>query len=291
MPNPSFRTDFRQFLATLLCCALALPFSQVAEAARPSSGETQEAVIVSKQALDYYLRSNYAIAVELYAKAYSLDPKPEYLYGQARAEHDAGLFEAAIGHFERCLAALGPSDQLRVKADHYLKKAQEALAAKKAVQPVKPEVKPEVKPDVKPEVKPDPKANVKPQLPQTLVNPLAPQQPVAWRRPAGWGALGVGVAGIVTATIVGLGAVSDQTDLDKATGKKNAQGLTTGISFDAALARQKSINSRITTGWIVGGVGIAAALAGGFLLASTPSARVAIGPGPGDVGVNLALRF
>lgn len=106
--------------------------------ARPRKGlktaatnSVHEAAIVAKQARAYYDKKDFALAAELYDRAYVLNPaRPEYLYGVGRARQMAGRLEDARMALERLQALLPQNHPLQQKAEKSLKEIADAEKAK-----------------------------------------------------------------------------------------------------------------------------------------------------------------
>jgi tetratricopeptide (TPR) repeat protein len=129
---------------------------------------SNEAAIVAKQALQYYNDKQWAMAAELYRRAYRIDPtKPEYLFGVGRAEQRAGRYKEALLAFETLLTILPEGDGFRAKAQRALDetRAQQAQEEQKAQPVARPEPEPGPEPEPVPApapATPEPKAKTKP---------------------------------------------------------------------------------------------------------------------------------
>ena len=209
---------------------------------------------MSKQALDYYYKGKYPIATELYRRAYALDPsRPEYLYGAARSEHKAGHKAAAVKLYEELLQKAPPASPHAVKARHHLANARaEAATAASA--------------------------------------PGAATRP-AWQTYLGRGLLAAGGAAVVVGAVVGAGAVADNSVLDDELAGYSAEHPVTSMTWDDARRRRLAANSWIRTGWVVAGMGTAAAGVAVWMLLRRPAAKVAVAPAPDARGLLVAVQF
>ncbi len=103
----------------VLLCLLLLAVGGHAKTS--SSSLQREAVIVSKQALDFYNQGRFGIAAELYQKAYRIDStRASYLYGAARALHKAGRHGEAIAAYEGVVRQSKKGSRYRDKANKHL---------------------------------------------------------------------------------------------------------------------------------------------------------------------------
>jgi tetratricopeptide (TPR) repeat protein len=103
----------------ILPCLLL--FSVGGHAQTSSASAQREAVIVSKQALDFYNQGKFGIAAELYQKAYRIDStRASYLYGAARALHKAGRHDEAISTYEGVVRQSKKGSRYHDKASKHL---------------------------------------------------------------------------------------------------------------------------------------------------------------------------
>ena len=90
------------------------------------------AVAMVQSAAKAYEAGEFSQAAEQYAKAWRLDPRPDYLWALARAEHLAALFAGSAEHY-RMFIALPGADAARVlKARQYLRDAEMELVRSQA---------------------------------------------------------------------------------------------------------------------------------------------------------------
>ena len=218
-------------------------------------------------------RSDHVLAASLYLDAHRLAPdRHALLVKAAMVEREAGDTKSAAAHLRQFLAS-APAD------------APERATAKALLQQLEPTVAPPPPP------KPDlPKKNVAPPVAVPLVSKVTsppPAQP-AWRKPAKWGGVALGAAGVITAGVLAILASGQQATLD---GKRVPDGRydLDKISVADGQAQQRSINGKWTGVAVAGGVGVAAGAFGAWLLWSEPAAKVVLAPT--SDGFTLAGRF
>jgi len=274
----------------------------------------EEASVVAKQAMDYYASGQFALAAELYRKAFRIHPtQTDYLFGVARSEQRLGRVAESRAAFQQLLAVLPASDPLTAKARQALDamKLDEEAKARAVAPPAKPAEAATPKPrqpaaesaQVPDKVKP---ADVQPKPVETSAPPAAvkagkveeaPKKPAQMptvaidkpgvgssggsRRTAGWAAAAGGVVLAIAAGTMAGAAASDESWLDGHDARN--------ITRKQAISSQESINKLWTGAAVSGGVAVAAGALGAWLLGSTPPRRAALLPQPG--GVALAIRF
>ncbi len=299
--RPRFSTRSSVYLAAALLVTATLvgsPQTGLAQAA-PSAEQSKEAVIVSKQALDYYYKGRHEMAAELYRRAWELDPsRPEYGYGAARAEHKRGQLKVAIGLYEKVIKQAGPRHQMTIKSTHHLATARAALAAAGKGEPAGPTAKPE-KPAPAAVAKPPQTGKKAPAKPATGARPapvtdagVSQKADAGWRPTAGWSAVGGGALLTTVGVVILLGAVADNDDLDALFDKHSAGNPIADKTYDEAVQERESANNRTMLGWGLTGVGVVAAGAGAWLLSTADSAgKTALLPQANGRGLRLCMRF
>ena len=294
----SFRTEYRpgygvRVLAGVLVAALGGPAVAAPKASLPAT-KADEALLMSKQALEFYLKGKHELASELYQKSFALDPKAEYAYGQGRADHELGRLESACAMYEKALTYLSDGDALYLKTQSWLEKARKVQADRAAaappIEPVPGPKPPEPKPP-EPVAPPPSPVVVVPPAPVAIVQPApAPPDASSLRTPLGWAATGLGSVAVVAGAVMLAGASADQAELDRKKAIVDATGKITGIGYDEARQIETETNQRIVRGWVLAGSGAAAVGVGVWLLATTP-ARAAVVPFLAGRGVAVAVRF
>lgn len=132
-----------------------------------------------------YQISSYAQALEEFQKAYKLEPLPELLFNIARCHEVIGKLEEAIRNYKLYIEGK-PDAKNRSVVEARIANLEKRIEAEKkqpATLPAAPSVAKEVRP-----------------AEQTTDE----RRPPSWRRTAGWTALGVGGAALVTGVIFGV---------------------------------------------------------------------------------------
>lgn len=234
----------------LLVILLILPLHALAA---PPLTPAQQAEVLGQQAFDFYGQKNWQMAAGLYRKAFLLSRVPEWLFGAARAEHQAGQLVEAKRDYEFVREMVGPKDPRAAKATEYIAEVEAALRAQNAPAPVTPVPAPKPVPPPK---------------------PAAMEVPVATRarepkNVLAWTAVGVGTAALTTGIVVLIWSTQDQTTLN-ANRTADNRFDPSKITVDEARSQQSSINTRLIVGWALTGVGAAAAAYGAWAIATAP---------------------
>ncbi|MFO7566447.1 MAG: tetratricopeptide repeat protein [Enhygromyxa sp.] len=236
--------------------------------------EKGEAEKLSDQAIAEFSGKNYTGAVELFQKAYEIDPQPNYLFNIGRVYEEAGELEQAVEYYGKFVKQPGVD----------LDSREIALERLRVLRAIVEETK------EKPQEGPKPEPEQVDPVPQPQPQPVDTdaQRKRRAMRLSGFGVLGVGAGALIGAAVVGSLA---QGDRDKAFNRDEADHLA---------ARQYYLDKSQTkalTADILYGVGGALLLTGVVLVAvgySKPKTqRVALTPsfGPGGGSVELRLRF
>jgi len=248
----------RRGLAALILLVLTW-VSSVAQAADPR----EDALALSKQALEAYLAGNFPQSASLYSQAYRTWPgEPLYLYNAARSAERAGQGAEAERMYQEYLDRAPPGQPELAKARFHLS---ELRAAHKPPVPVR-------------------------EMPRRPA-PEDKQPHGSARATAGTVLLVAGGVAVIGGGIVLAMAASDQSTLNGRLGLTDGAGHITGISQGEAAFQQNSINSREYAGWAVLGAGVVAGSVGAILLATAPAAHVGLTPWPSGRGASLAGRF
>lgn len=295
-------------LAVVMGLSVAVPR---AHAVTPASAE---AAGVAKQAMDYYKASEFGMAAELYRRAFRINPtRPEYLFGLGRSLQNAKKFQEAMLAYESLLALLPSDDPWSKKGRTAVSELQKTMTAlEKTTGPRPPMPEPEAKP-TPPAPTPAPAEPVKvvveikhsqaeaPREPAPAPVPAPHAMPIATapapvedasagRTYAKWGLLGVGGAALITGVAVYAAAAADRAALDEKLAQTSG-GYIAGVGYEEASAQAAAIGKQKTAGVVVLLVGAAAAVGGGVLWLTEPSARTAWLPMPTANGVQWAGRF
>ena len=245
---------------------LALPGVDVARAARAKEyvGELR-ATAKSKEADAARARGDGALAASLYREAATLDPsKPAYLLRGARAAQDAGLKTLAVENLNAFLAKAPANDADRPEAQTRLKALtapppveQVAAPPAKSPQPVAAMVAP---PASKPST-------------LVVVAPAQKERPTPWGK---WGTVGTGGVIALVGGGVWLSTLGDRSSLVNDVAK-TTDGKVSGLTYDQAMARNDSIVNRNIAAAVLGGMGVATAGVGLWLVL-TDHEKVAVLP-------------
>lgn len=241
-----------------------------------TEAEKDEASALSDQAISKFKAKDYDGAVELFQKAYDIDPQPNYLFNIGRVYEEAGNLENAVEFYARFVKQPGVDLDSRGVALDRLKVLRAIVEETEEKQP-----------------KEKPPEEEQPEETQPEADPVPPPDPVdqdaerkrKTMRGAGFGLVGVGAAALIGGAVVGGLAQSDNNNAGEAATPADAEDL---------LASSKT---KALTADILYGVGGALLLTGVVLVAvgfSKPkSKRVAFSPtfGPRGAGATLRLRF
>lgn len=246
--------------------AIVIVSTVLAPTAAWAADPREEALALSKQALDAYLAGDFSRSADLYGQAYHTWPsEPLYLYNAGRAAERAEQLAEAERMYQLYLERAQVGQAEVAKAQFHL---DEIRATRQAATPRK---------------------GARPTLPPT--SNKTDSSPGATQRGVGVGLLVAGgVAACGGALLLAL-ADSDQGKLNVRLSQFDAGGQIIGISHSDAVSQQDSINTREYVGWAMLGTGVAAGITGAVLLATAPSARVAVTPWLNGQGAQLAWRF
>ena len=241
--------------ATLVSARPTKATSPEATAAAKTAKETaHEAAVVAKQAKAYYGQKQFALAAELYRRAFELNPtRPEFLYGVGRSEQMAGHLPQAREALEKLRQLLPPTHKLQSKAAEALVEMQEVVAEPVVVIPEPVAVTPTtpVTVAVDPPRSPTPLvAHVDPTPPPIVVAQPSPETGHTMTQAAMW----TGGAFVVTGIALALWAQIDRSLLNADLG---------AIRGTEASSRQETINS-LSTASVVAVAAGAGALALGL---------------------------
>jgi tetratricopeptide (TPR) repeat protein len=189
----------------------------------------------------YYQQGNYEQALDEFRKAHKLQPRPKMLFNIGRCQEALGKGEQAIASFKEYLEKV-PESPNRKMVELRIKNIQRRLPGEKPAELAEP-LKPEASPvPAEPEVSPEPDGEGSGVI--TI---------------AGWSAVGVGVASLVTAGVMGALA------LGKINAYEEAHN-TTHMPYSEARELLDQADSYEVAGYALLGVGVAAAAAGAALL-------------------------
>lgn len=240
---------------------------------------------------------DYRICAELYHQAFETDPSlPAYLYSAALCETRAELLDRAETSWRRFLSVAAADEPLRSKATGHLEGvrmaqrhaalAAQAAATRRAAREERTAQERRASAAVSPPAAVTPAAASLPAQPWAAAGegPAATGAPPptvqlgqpAWLRPIAW----FGVGGGVALTGLGVWFVTDATQKAAAlSGQLAIQGPgggIVGVTREQALERQRAANLRLGLGGALSLAGVAAAVAGAWVL---------LVPEAGDVGM------
>ena len=275
------------WLGLTLAAALATAQPAPTDAAKPAAGAeikpdggdaaySKAAMQALSVARFHYKRGEFLQAAALLHNAYRIQPKVEFLFNAARAEHRAMKLNIAKRHFQHCLKLKDVPEKVSRRATMYIKEIETMQAA---LAKARKEAGARLPP--------------KPAPPVIVKKPAPPPSP-AWQKPAGWAGVGLGAVLLGAGTWVWISYAADQQALNEKTDIKDDAGQVVGIDWQRYEAGQEVLNSRalLRTGLMAGGV-VAAAGGAWALLNWRGKAKKAawrIGPGAGR-SVVAALRF
>jgi len=268
------------------------------QGAKKSGGDELRVEDLVGQAKKRYEQGEFAIAAELYMKAYALDKRPAFIFNAARAHEKAGKKGEAVALFKLYLSvsddALG-----KAEAEAHIKTLEGEPEAAKPDPAPRPADPPPTVADAKPRP-PDPGPTVlreKPSEPKPVDTTLTarPKRPGSGGPPKWAGALvlSAGAVSAITGVVFWAAAAGRETDLKGNLGRTDAEsGLVVGISQRDATTENDLIGSRKTLGAVFGGIGALGILAGGILLLTSHSGtegQLTVVPTP--QGAALFARF
>ena len=277
------------FLFTLTACSKP----------QTAAPEAANAAVISEQATKLHFAGQYGGAEALFREAYRLDPVPGYLYSAARAAHKGGKYEVAIATYEQ-LITQSPGTQFAMKAQLHRDKLKATLAADAAAkappakastaklpEPVAANPAPSPAPP-----KPAPVVAAPTPAPQPAATP-APSAAVARQaapnsgRSTAFVALGAGGLSLIAAGTFAALWAGEKSDYDAL---KQPNGTIVGTKTDLD-SRVESMNNKLLVAYITGGVGLAAAGFGAYLLATRTGEGATVSIVPQTNGAILVARF
>jgi tetratricopeptide (TPR) repeat protein len=193
----------------------------------PSAADKARAAELFKKSAESYRQGDFAHAIELLDEAYALDPQPVLVYNRARAAEGIGNLDAAIAGYEKFLAD-EPNAPDRGAIEQRLVTLRRQRDERAALERERDARREEPAPAAAP-----------PTAAAPTTAPPADSTPPS-KSPLPYVVAGVGAAGLVAGTILGLAAVSKNDDAKAEPVQKNAMdtrdsahGLATGstVSF------------------------------------------------------------
>ncbi len=298
MVTDSEKTTRVRGRGTTVCCrSLLLAVAAillVGISATPALAETspeakKRAMAALEIAKQYYAEKEFRLAAKLFHKAYSLDPKPAFLYNAARAEQRGFMLEEAQRDYERLIGLKNADAETRKRAKIKLEEVREAREHYKPAPkiekadkpaPVKAEAEAEA---VQPAAKAETTATVEPEKQVTkkevqvhVVN-FAEPSPSRW---LGWLSLGLGSASLAVGSMIALQSHTQASELREEVNVATVAGqekLSTP-DYDSKQeevddSKQEEVdghNSKTITGLVLAGIGVVVAGVGAYLLFESP---------------------
>ncbi len=128
--------------------ATTMAFASPVQAADDS--RRKAALSLLEVAKFYYQSGKFLKAAKGFHEAYAIDPRPEFLFNAARAEHLGMDLQAARTHYKQCLALKAPNAKLNQRARLYLGQVEATLAMVEKARrtaPRKPAERPKSRPE------------------------------------------------------------------------------------------------------------------------------------------------
>jgi hypothetical protein len=282
-----------------VACTAFIAVAVTAQAGTKDENAT-EAHVLAKQGARFFKKGQGRLAAELFKQAFKLDPDPGYLYSAARAEHQQGKLETAIETYEQVIRVAGPSSPFHSKSKKHLAHAWADLEqGKRTTAPPRPPPNPASEPSIfkrvkrtsDPAPKPLPAATGAPTVPHAgAVQQATPA--TTWKRSAGWTSLVIGALSAGSGAVAGAMAMTTSDALDENYRPGTKIWDTSKITLAEVNAKEREINSQVTTAWVLGGVGAVGLAAGVWMLATAPSSsNVALLPAGDLRGMQVYMRF
>ena len=208
-----------RFTEVAALALVALVFCHAGPALAQSDAEKKIAKKHHELGQEFYKISNYPKALSEFEAAYKLYPLPSLLFNIARCHEVMANLEQALEYYRRFLKRL-PTTPRRSLVEARIKTLQERLDAKKSKTPRPPSrpVKPVVTaPQPPPVTAPPPAPVTKPTPLSETPGPRedSPATTWGWKRTAGWTAVGVGGATLVTGIILGAMAAGKASEYEE----------------------------------------------------------------------------
>ena len=223
-------------------CASAGIGSAAAQGWRDRTNEPpEEAVELFQQATTHYREGRFESAAEMLRSAYELHPDPAFLYNLGRALESAGDAEAAVEAYDQYLSS--PEAPQRRAAQTRRDRLQEQIEERRRLQSEREaaergRIEAELRSELSEQDAPPPRER------DDGINPLP------------WIVLGVGAAGLLSGTVVGIVAQSRFDDAENAASQ---------VDTDAAKADADNLGTIANVFWIGSGIVAVAGLVWGIL--------------------------
>jgi tetratricopeptide (TPR) repeat protein len=286
---PTYRAIALLVAAIVLVSAHAAP-----RTAYGNDAQQKRAMAALEIAKQYYGEKDFKEAARLFHKAFSLDPKPAFLYNAARSEQRGFMLKEAQRDFQRILDLKDIDPETRKRSMVHLEEVRE-LGAHMKEETSSPSKGSEAA--AKPPLgaaKPEP-TSTKPQDPATAAQTAVANTPTGQSSILAWSTVGLGGVSLAIGTVMALGGYSAANEISDELFDIDA-GKSPKISpaaWDKRIAEKSDHESKMTTGTVLAGVGVIAAGVGTYLLIKAPAAP-SVTLNVGDLGppqVVLSWRF
>lgn len=243
----------RLTMCALLLSAASTATPAFAQAPTPPASTKERAKATYLEGAKAFKAKDYATALQLFERAYKLDPSPVLIYNLARVHEEMGNAAESIDHFELYLSRVPDSPD---KGD-----IERRVRVMKAILD---------------------RSKAPPQTPvaEASTEPEAPSDPIALK-PFAYGSLGVGGALLIAGVVYGLKANSAEEDHNAAT-----NGVDKGKFADDA----NQFSTLANVGLIGGGVLLAAGATLWFLDGGEEGA-LTLAPTPGGAAMGWSIHF
>ena len=247
-----------------------------------------------KLGTQYYETSNYKEALVEFQKAYKLQQVPGLLFNLARCHEVLMQYEQAISHYERYLKAL-PNAPKRAVVQARLQTLKKRLAEQQqAKKPVPAPVTPAPVAPAPPVPASQPAPGPEP-VTDTPAEPKPAPAPRTWRSWAGWGAVGIGGASLITGVVLGVMAQGKADDYDALAGAKDPHyGTLADLDSDGQALQTGQIATLVAGGVLVAaGVGLVLwdRMGSGGAEQKGPAVVLLPAVGPGGGGISCSVEF
>lgn len=283
MPRDLRRCSICAVVALTLGLAPSLPVLAATSAALGPGEGDDDPEALSLEAVERFQAKDYDAAIELFERAYAVDPQPNYLFNIGRVYEEKGDLQKAVTQYQKFLGQSGVDLESRQAATERLKVLREALEAMKTEEEPPPDETPD-------EVEPVPEQT---QPPETTPPDEDRERRKKILRITGYSLLGAGGAGLIVGAVFGslASGTVDEANGDPYVDRKLALR-------DRARGQARVADAMFITGGVLAAAGLALVLStvGGGKKAKgsdTASRRTRWEPvvGPRQVGLGLTHRF
>jgi tetratricopeptide (TPR) repeat protein len=268
--------------AVLVAAALTHASIPVARAAGPDEAPvdaeaSEDPEALSAAAVDAFHAKDYDKAIELFERAYQIDPQPNYRFNIGRVYEEKGDLEKAVAYYQEFVKAPGVDLEARESASARLKVLRQALQALQEEEAKERAAEEDEQPAVTP-------------IDEQPTFDDGARERKRKLRIAGYSLIGVGGAGLVVGAVFGGLALSKSRDAEDAPLIDDKLSLRREAKTRAAVA-----DAMLVTGGVLAGVGLVLVLStlGKGGKRDRAAARSAFAPtfGPRGAGLAWTARF